>query len=78
MPLANLIFFAEPRELTEAQYEEARVGGLLRDEEPTGDPKPVERDSNNPVTGGMPSENVQAAPLTAEPDDTDAQPEETP
>jgi hypothetical protein len=32
MPLAHLIFFPEPRELTEAQIEEARALGHLRED----------------------------------------------
>ena len=34
MPLAHLIFFAEPREFTEAQIEEARALGHLREDAP--------------------------------------------
>ena len=34
MPLAHLIFFGEPRELTDEQYEEARALGHLRAEAP--------------------------------------------
>jgi hypothetical protein len=40
MPLVNLIFFAEPRELTDAQVEEARTAGHLR-EDPAEDAPPV-------------------------------------
>jgi hypothetical protein len=43
MPLAHLIFFPEPRELTEAQIEEARVLGHLRPEVPA---------AAGPITGG--------------------------
>ena len=75
MPLAHLIFFEDPRELTEAQIEEARQSGLLRDEGP-GDAKPVPADRNNPVTGGQPAANVPAAQPPGKPADT--KPEETP
>ena len=34
MPLVSLIFFPEPRELTDAQVEEARALGHLREDPP--------------------------------------------
>lgn len=46
MPLAHLIFFPEPRELTDEQIEEARALGHLREpSRPDGDsvPYPVTR-----------------------------------
>ena len=41
MPLAHLIFFTEPRELTEAQIEEARALGHLREDPPPPAPVPA-------------------------------------
>ena len=38
MPLARLIFFEDPRELTEAQIEEARSLGHLIEDEPPAPP----------------------------------------
>jgi hypothetical protein len=52
MPLAHLIFFGEPKELTDAQYEEARVLGHLRPDAPP---------AAGPVTGGG-TANVTAPP----------------
>jgi len=37
MPLVHLIFFEDPRELTDEQVTEARLAGLLREDEPAGD-----------------------------------------
>lgn len=34
MPLAHAKFFEEPREFTEAQIEELRIAGLLREDAP--------------------------------------------
>ena len=41
MPLARLIFFAEPRELTEEQITEARSLGHLIEDEPPAPPEPL-------------------------------------
>jgi hypothetical protein len=37
MPLVHLIFFEDPRELTDEQVTEARLAGLLREDEPAED-----------------------------------------
>jgi len=37
MPPVHLIFFEDPRELTDEQVTEARLAGLLREDEPAGD-----------------------------------------
>jgi len=37
MPKVNLIFFEDPRELTDEQVTEARLAGLLREDEPHED-----------------------------------------
>ena len=62
MPLAHLIFFEEPRELTEAQIEEARQSGLLREDTAEAPTSRLPRATPNrrlsgtgttPVTGGQ-------------------------
>ena len=40
MPLAHAVFFAKPREFTQAQIDELRVAGLLREDAPAP-PKPA-------------------------------------
>lgn len=67
MPFVHLIFFPEPRELTDEQVEEARAAGHLR--EPTPPPPgvryPVTQvpDQTPVVTPGKPAK----APVTASP-----------
>lgn len=41
MPLVRLIFFPEPRELTDEQVEEARALGHLADDPPPAPPRPA-------------------------------------
>jgi hypothetical protein len=48
MPLTRLIFFPEPRELTDEQYAEALALGHVREDVPEGAPPA----SAGPMTGG--------------------------
>ena len=59
MPLARLIFFEDPRELTEAQIEEARALGHLRE-----DPPPA------PVPAARPPAAPPAAPAAVQTKET--------
>lgn len=63
MPLAHLIFFTEPRELTDAQYEEARSLGHLRDPD-----APPSEGVRLPLTQ-MTQEGVASTELPADLDD---------
>jgi hypothetical protein len=50
MPLVHLIFFEDPRELTDEQVTEARLAGLLREDEPAGDAPEVTPEPSVEVT----------------------------
>ena len=50
MPLVHLIFFEDPRELTDEQVTEARLAGLLREDEPAGDAPAVTPEPSVEVT----------------------------
>jgi len=50
MPPVHLIFFEDPRELTDEQVTEARLAGLLREDEPTGDAPEVTPEPSVEVT----------------------------
>ena len=50
MPPVHLIFFEDPRELTDEQVTEARLAGLLREDEPAGDAPEVTPEPSVEVT----------------------------
>jgi hypothetical protein len=50
MPLTRLIFFAEPRELTDEQYAEALALGHVRQDEAPADTPAFA--AGGPITGG--------------------------
>lgn len=84
MPLAHLIFFPEPRELTDAQYEEARAAGHLRepDAEPSeGDRVPVTEMTQQGIgttrTGPAPAPPAPAPNSPAAPSAPGDKPKET-
>jgi hypothetical protein len=55
MPLVHLIFFEDPRELTDEQVTEARLAGLLREDEPGGETPPDEPPADTPAAGPPPA-----------------------
>jgi hypothetical protein len=70
MPEARAVFFAEPREFTQAQIDELREGGLLVEDEPEA-----------PKTGGgapVPGARAVNQPAPDKPADPGGKPEETP
>jgi hypothetical protein len=66
MPLVKLIFFEDPRELTEAQIEEAReLGHLVEDGEPTAAADAGASSgssSGGPVPGAAPADQTRDDP----------------
>ena len=82
MPPVHLIFFEDPRELTDEQVTEARLAGLLREDEPAGDapevvtPEPPAAPSAPPARPPAPPSTLPpaggpAAPVTPIPGTTD-------
>ena len=73
MPLVHLIFFEDPRELTDEQVTEARLAGLLREDTPAEDaPEAVTPEPPAPpVPAVKPPAAGPAAPLPPLPGTTD-------
>jgi len=73
MPPVHLIFFEDPRELTDEQVTEARLAGLLREDEPAGDaPEAVTPEPPAPpVPAVKPPAAGPAAPVPPIPGTTD-------
>ena len=66
MPLVHLIFFEDPRELTDEQVTEARLAGLLREDEPAGDAPEVVT-PEPPAAPSAPPARPPAPPSTLPP-----------
>ena len=66
MPPVHLIFFEDPRELTDEQVTEARLAGLLREDEPAGDAPEVVT-PEPPAAPSAPAVKPPAPPSTLPP-----------
>jgi len=66
MPPVHLIFFEDPRELTDEQVTEARLAGLLREDEPAGDAPEVVT-PEPPAAPSAPPARPPAPPSTLPP-----------
>jgi hypothetical protein len=75
MPLVHLIFFEDPRELTDEQVEEARIAGHLREDAPEEPPVDTAPRAASPA----PASQIPDAPaVVAPPPEPPAEPEPEP